>query len=411
MATIDEGAYCIQARLVADGSWAYAEGLARFDPDGRYFPITLSTEADGRWFAYVKHPAVPASMAVIRQVVGEGAGLAVLPLLGALGSAASRLGPRHRVEPSPCAAGVLVGRREPARCSTPTSPGRTRFRRPSRAPRLWAIVRIGRRGPSAARVAGLSAALSAGVLVRSESVLFAVAVLAVLAVVVVRTGRPRSVVAAVVPGAVLAVTMWCERRWVEAIVGGGAPRDLTMRGTTDGPGIVDGRIQGMWISAAAGHSPDLFAARGLILPVALVVVVVVVIRAARSEGHEVELALASLVATVLAVWAYWPTSLITGLVPASPLLVLGVAPRSVGATRSIRHLVLAAPRASPAPSLRRSTPTAVASSGAGASSRRCSSRRSGGGRARPGCADRRPPCGGSSHDRRRRWPPSAWSRD
>ena len=154
--------------------------------------------------------------------------------------------------------------------------------------------------------------------------LFAVAVLAVLAVVVVRTGRPRSVVAAVVPGAVLAVTMWCERRWVEAIVGGGAPRDLTMRGTTDGPGIVEGRIQGAWISVLRGSSPDLFAARGLILPVALVVVVVVVIRAARSEGHEVELALASLVATVLAVWAYWPTSLITGLVPAPPLLVLGV---------------------------------------------------------------------------------------
>ena len=51
VATIDEGAYGIQARQVADGTWAYPGRWPDFDPDGRYFPITLSAEADGRWFA------------------------------------------------------------------------------------------------------------------------------------------------------------------------------------------------------------------------------------------------------------------------------------------------------------------------------------------------------------------------
>ena len=116
------------------------------------------------------------------------------------------------------------------------------------------------------------------------------AVLAVLAVVLVRTGRPGSVVAAVVPGAVLAVAMWSR-----AALGRG-DRGRTAHLATSrcvapptAPAIVEGRSQGAWISVLRGSSPgSVRGPTGLILPVALVVVVVVVIRAARSEGHEVE---------------------------------------------------------------------------------------------------------------------------
>ena len=372
VATIDEGAYGIQARQVADGSWAYTEGLARFDPDGRYFPITLSTEADGRWFAYVKHPAVPASMAVIRQVVGEGAGLAVLPLLGALGSAmcAWGLATEWNRRRAPLAFWLAAG--SPHAFNAYVTWAHT-LSAAFVGAALWAMVRIGRRGPSAA-------AWLWGCLPRSRPVSSSV---------------PRACSS---PWRCWRSPPGCRRRAdraasqrrrrgrpgrgarrhdvVRAALGRGdrgrrrTSRPLTMRGTTDGPGIVEGRIQGVWI-CLRGSSPDLFVARGLILPVALVVVVVVVIRAARSEGHEV-VALASLVATVLAVWAYWPTSLITGLVPGHPSWCSASSPRSVGAT-PIDPSPGSSPRwrVSPAPSLRRSTPTAVASSGAGASSCCC----------------------------------------
>ena len=152
------------------------------------------------------------------------------------------------------------------------------------------------------------------------------AVLVVLAVVLGRSRRPSAaVLSTAAPAAVLAATLWLERRWVEAIVGGAAPRDLTMRAAPDGPSLLVGRLQGAWISVVRGEqSRDLRCCaassfrwrcasswRWCSAPAAR--------RGTRSSSRS-----ASVVAALLAVWAGWPTSLLTGLVPAAPLLVLGV---------------------------------------------------------------------------------------
>jgi hypothetical protein len=112
---------------------------------------------------------------------------------------------------------------------------------------------------------------------------------------------------------------------VQGIVEGAAPRDLTLRTGPGGPSIVEGRLQGAWISVLRGSSSEVFSWRGVILPVVVVAVVATVVACARKPGREVEQALGVLLVALVAVWLQWPTSLLTGLVPAAPLLLLGVA--------------------------------------------------------------------------------------
>ncbi|MER3453233.1 MAG: hypothetical protein C4344_06265, partial [Acidimicrobiia bacterium] len=60
--TSDEGAYGLQVRALETGSWAYEYKAARYDPQGRYFPVIHATRSDRGWFPYVRHPLYPATL-------------------------------------------------------------------------------------------------------------------------------------------------------------------------------------------------------------------------------------------------------------------------------------------------------------------------------------------------------------
>ena len=254
VSTSDEGAYGIQAELVAEGRWDYPPPLARFDPDGRYFPISRSEMVEGRWYPYVKHPLVPAAMAPLVAAFGRDAGVLALPLLGTVLATiaawflAAELDPRRtRVAFWLAAASPLlrrVHRLGPHRKGR-AGRGRGRSRRCASPERSHP-----------ASVAGLTTTLVGGALVRSESVLFAGALLVATSLVLGRRRGLRAALAATaVPGAVVTVTLWAERRWVAAVMHGVAPADLVLRTGPDGPD--DARDPSSWSDAsrASGTRP------------------------------------------------------------------------------------------------------------------------------------------------------------
>src|SRR5262249_761926 len=121
---------------------------------------------------------------------------------------------------------------------------------------LVAAVRIAKRGPTVGRCTAVAGGLAAGVLLRSEALLFAGVVVVVLAA-TAQAQRVRLLVLGLAPPA----AALGERMWVRAVAGD-AYENLRPRGS--GPGIVSSRV------AAAWH--DLFQASGFgVVRLALVV--------------------------------------------------------------------------------------------------------------------------------------------
>ena len=192
-----------------------------------------------------------------------------------------------------------------------------------------AAVRIGRRGPTPALSAVLALALCGGVLVRSEGVLFAGALL--LAVALVRWRR--SGLGPAISAGRGAGPRRRGRAVARTALGGadrrsGAPSDLVARVGPDGSGGTVGgtylldRLQGIWHSTFEGTAAGPLTVR-LLLPVALALVVAAVVRG-RTDRAAPELAVGGLAALAVLVWVVHPTALVRGFLPAAPVVVLGV---------------------------------------------------------------------------------------
>jgi hypothetical protein len=344
VATPDEGAYGLQAGAVAAGRWEVPSPLARFDPDDRFYPYAHSDEVDGRWYAYVRHPFVPAVLGRAVDLFGRDAGLLAAALAGTVGAALAAWALAAELDRRRCRAAFWLAAASPLLVDGFVIGAHTWAAALAGAAAV-AAVRIGRRGPTMASTAGLAAALVSGALVRSESVLFAGGLLVCLGIARWRkAGFPAGVLAVALPGAALAAGLRLERWWVARIVGGGGLRDLVLRqGSGEAePSYLVGRFQGLWHSTFEGGSSH-GTVGTLLLPALVAVAALLVVRYRRDEGRTPELVLLAATAVYAVLWMDGPNALVRGLVPATPVLVIGVAAAlALRTTRAAERMLLGA---------------------------------------------------------------------
>ncbi len=346
--TSDEGAYAIQVRDLRDGHWAHRYAARTVDPAGRWFPLANSTATDDRYFAYVQHPAYPVLLLAATRVVGLVAGLHLLAIMGAVALAAAAWLLAAEVDdgPWPPRAAFWLAASGPvalhayilwAHALSAAVAGFT----------LLAAIRL-LRGVRALPLAGLTAGVAAGVLLRSEGLLFALALAGGLLLVGLR-GRPmwhRVGIPALCAAVAVAVTS-VEQRWIRSIIGQSAgfrgARDTVGAPGVDAPassfGSADwakGRVEGAFHTLFSGGYEQ---ARSVTVLVALALLGYAArAHRRRRAGWERDVAfgLAASAVAYAGVAVTGPPEAMTGLLAAWPLALLGLA--------SLQHLGSAAAR-------------------------------------------------------------------
>lgn len=334
--TSDEGSYAIQVRALDRGSWEYDDRTAVHDPDGRWFPLRNAEREDGRWYAYVDHPAYPLALLGATRLLGGTVGLYAWGLLGVLGVAAAAWKVAAEFDDRASRGAFWIAASGPvvvngylvlAHAPSAALAGMA----------LLAGLRL-RRAPSQGWAAVVLVATGAGVLLRAEAVLFGLALAAAMALVPVpvaggrpplrtRLGLPAVVVSVVVAAALV------EQAWIEAIIGGdhgeGGVRGEDVATTArSGAGILDflgGRVDGAWHSLLQGahNTPP----ESVLVMIALTMVAFAAWAAARRRPGwprdvTVGLGVAALLYAVR--WAAGPDQSMTGLLAAWPVVLLGL---------------------------------------------------------------------------------------
>lgn len=329
--TSDEGAYALQVAVLEDGHWEYAYEAEPQDPEGRWFPLVNSSRSERGWYPYVQHPSVPMLLLVSTRVLGRVAGLHAPGMLGALGAAvaawllAAEIAPALRraafwlVAVSPAAVnGYIIWAHAPMAAVAGFA--------------LVAAVRVARQeeGPN---VLVLLLCLVAGVLLRSEGLLFAVAVSGALAVGCRRFSWRRWAAVPSLCLALVGLVAVAERSWISAIVGASyQPQGLRDRTAGDvapsGGSFFDwalGRVQGAWHSVFQGPYED---PRGTVLVALALGLVAFAVWALRRQGsgwrRDAELALVGAVVVYAVRVLDSPSESMTGLFAAWPIALLGV---------------------------------------------------------------------------------------
>lgn len=314
--SVDEGAYALQARALQEGGWTYDYRAAPLDPAGDAFPLANVARSGTRAYPYVQHPAYQLLLSASSSVLGEELGLHIWSLLGTLGCALAAWLLAGEVDPRLRPWALWLAAFGPALANgfvlwahslSAAIAGLT----------LVAAVRMARRGPSVGRAGAVALGLVAGVLLRSEGLLFAGAVAAALVCVQPRTTgwRSRLVLGFVaLPAGVMALV---ERAWVRSIAG-----DLydNLQSRADGGGYLTERVTALW------H--DLFQASTLgIVGLAVAVGFAIVALRRWTGDSRTGLAVAAACGAALAVAQFVrdPTQPVPGLFAASPVLLIGVA--------------------------------------------------------------------------------------
>ena len=320
--TSDEGAYALQVATLENGAWEYDYRAAPLDPEGRAFPIILSDSGPDGYYTYVKHPAYPLLLQASSRLVGRTLGLHLFGLLGVVGTAvaawllAGELDPRRRRAAFWLAAGgpVLVnGFLIWAHAPSAALAGLA----------LAAAARIARRGLTPWAAGAMTAALAAGVLLRSEGLLLAGALAVSLAAVrFLQTRRLTTAltVAGVTAGPALCVAV-VERWWVSSIVGG-SYAGVAGQGSASTSSFVADRLTGAWHVLFKGWFID--AGAGVAVLAALAVVAGGGFVALRRPGRGLPVVVAVAVALLAVRFAAHPHDPVTGLLSAWPLAVLGL---------------------------------------------------------------------------------------
>lgn len=323
--TSDEGAYALQERSLEHGSWTYEYRAGALDPDGRAFPIILSDKGESGYLPYVKHPAYPLLLRASTAVAGPVLGLHLPALLGLIGTAIAAW----------LLAGQLDGRlRRPAFWLVAGGPVLVNgyliwAHAPSAALAGFALVGAGivaRRGRAPGALACTAAALAAGVLLRSEGLLFAAALTVTLAALVLRRGGlGRAALTGAVVGLPSLAVALVEREWVSSIIGS-AHQTLATRSGGGSSSFLAGRLSGAWHVLMQGHFVDPAAGLPLLLGLALVTGLGFAALRRWEEGSFGKLAVAVGVAVgfVIFRWVGHPADPVTGLFPAWPLAALGL---------------------------------------------------------------------------------------
>jgi hypothetical protein len=253
------------------------------------------------------------------RVAGESVGLVLLSLLGALLTAAAAWWLVGEIEPRWSRPAFWLAGLGPVLFSAYITWAHS-LSAGLAGVSLVAFVRMVERGPRWTRTVGLAAALAGGVLLRSEAVLWAGAVLAVLAGVALVRRKVHLVEPLAVAALAVGASMAAERRWVAHIIGGAAPHDLVLRSSAHEPGWVEARLQGFWHATLEGPAPI-----EALMVVLVAIVTVVVVRAHRRSDELASGALGGLALLTLLVWLREPMGMTRGLLAAAPVLVIGVA--------------------------------------------------------------------------------------
>ena len=321
--TPDEGVYGTQMVALDEGDWAYHPPSASIDPDGEFFPIPQAPGEGGAREVYVRHPAYPVVLQAVEAAFGRGWVLLVPGLLGVLAAAlaawslADALGvERGRlafwlVVASPVAFNgfVLWGHAIGAALSG------------------WAFVVLARavRRPSVGAWVGVGVLGAAGLLIRSEGLVVAGAIVTVTAVLGVVHRRIALVAGAAGVGLLCAGAVLAERGWIVSIVGAaGNLAEPRAGGNLGDVGFVEGRFEGLRRAIFGGSLYKPGAA--LVAQLAAVLLLVGAYDWHRGGGRRRGLALLALGSGLLVVRVVAePIDPITGLGIAWPVCWLGAA--------------------------------------------------------------------------------------
>lgn len=318
--TSDEGAYALQVRALSEGEWSYRYPAADLDPEGRFFPIVNAAVSDRGYFPYPEHPAYVLAMAGLERVIGLDWGVHLLALAG--GAVAA------------LAAGLLA--RE-----VHENLARPALWIAACGPVLVNAYVVWAHAPSAA-LGGLSCLAAVRVLrsernrwwvllvlssaaqglLRSEGVLFGLALAIALAIVGRRSAHPRRARWAAVAVALSSlITLALDTWWKASIVGGTSIRGV--RQTTGS--FVSGRIDAAWAVLGQGAIGDRRAEMMSLVALAVLVVAAFALRRGGLAERRVAVGLAVAAAAVVALRGVTaPTDPATGLFAAWPVAFLGV---------------------------------------------------------------------------------------
>ncbi|MCP5028166.1 MAG: hypothetical protein GY929_17960 [Actinomycetia bacterium] len=311
--TSDDGAYAYQvSELLDGGGWVIEDPAPDLEPETR--PLINSTDTETGQIAYGRHPLVVLVAVAVGSVAGSTVGLWFLPVVGLVFAAAAAHGLAERLRAGAGVAAfwlLLVG---------PLLVNGAAFwaHAPSAAAAgglALVALRAVEEGPSPpvlAAVAGLAALLP---LLRSEGLLFVIAV--AVAGLVLERRRALAMAGVALPSALIAVLG--EHRVVADVTGSGGPSGVR-GGSTN---FVANRLEGLWHSALDPSYLD--AGSGAVLLVALILVGLAVVRIRGDRGSEA----AVLLVASAALWLVWSITathdLVTGLVVVWPVLLLGLA--------------------------------------------------------------------------------------
>lgn len=318
--TSDEGAYGLQVRALEAGSWAYRYPAERYDPDGRYFPIVNSAHSEKGWFPYVRHPVYPVVLWASARMFGEVAGLHLLPLAGAVVTAAAAWLIASELDRRTCRLAFWVAALGPVLVNGFIIWAHT-LAAAATGLCTWVAARALRRGRATVPALAATGSLSAiGGLLRSEALLFGAALGGVLVMVAVRGRSSAALLAGVATLLGVGAAAAADHVWRAVIVGSVLPETSRAGGSS----LVD-RLEGARATLIGAHFANPKAGVLAALALALLVAAVVILRRS-SRPRPAVLLWAIVMATALWVLRLLidPADPITGILPAWPAIVVGL---------------------------------------------------------------------------------------
>lgn len=269
--SVDEGSYAIQAHAVRDGGWEINWPFRAIDPDGAHFPYHAGRLSPDGEYAYVSHPLWPQVLAWVTSLTGdEEVGLRVLSLLAVLGAAcAGFLLARLVAGPAAAVWGFWIV------AASPVLPNGLMIWAHAPAIALAGAATLAAlKGVLAPKARWpwlvLPTALALGSLVRSESLLYAAALIGALGLTGVRSRDRRIVLLAGIAGVAISGAFLGERAWTTSILGEYGTIGLADRVDSES-GWILGRVAGAFVVSVLGGES---AATVLVMFVALWMVVV-----------------------------------------------------------------------------------------------------------------------------------------
>lgn len=316
--TNDEGLYARQAQQLVDGSWEYQWTGADVDPSLASMPYINPDRNADPVFLYVRHPLWPTAMAATFSLAGDRYGplIMLLPSLVLMSIGTWLLA--RELAPSTKNWAYVLSALAPAAVNGwvwwAHAPAGA-----AAAFAWWAAVRARKGHYGITEAATLAAATMFGCLVRSEALLLSAALVLVLGALGLLHRSRSSVLAGLTVGVAAAASVAIERFWTNSIVG--IPLDsIGVRSNGD---WVTERFSGAWHvlfqSTEAGGESALV----LLLVGGVAVGAAVAVRRNRA-GYAVAGLTVLAIAYVLRISSNF-TEPITGLVPAWPAFVIGLA--------------------------------------------------------------------------------------